>query len=76
MKASVELMDELHEPGRVVVCDQAFQRLGLTDAAICVVCADVLVLTSDHDLWDSLTRRGLDAINSTHLRASDWQLIS
>jgi rRNA-processing protein FCF1 len=76
MQKSIEVMEELHEPSRVVVRDVAFSRLGLTDAAISTVCADVLVLTSDHDLWDSLTRRGFDAINFTHLRASDWQLTS
>jgi hypothetical protein len=76
MRESIEVMEELHEPSQVVVRDVVFSRLGLTDAAISTVCTDVLVLTDDHDLWDSLTRRGLDAINFTHLRASDWQLIS
>jgi rRNA-processing protein FCF1 len=76
MKECIEVMEELHEPSRIVVRDVVFSRLGLTDAAISTVCTNVLVLTNDHDLWDSLTRRGLDAINFAHLRASDWQLTS
>jgi hypothetical protein len=68
MKQSIEIMEELHEPSRVVVRDQAFCRLGITDAAISTVCANVLVLTDDFDLYDSLGRRGIDAINFNHLR--------
>jgi hypothetical protein len=72
MKQSVEIMEELHEPSRVVVRDQAFYRLGIADAAISTVCANVLVLTDDFDLYDSLGRRGIDAINFNHLRTLNW----
>jgi hypothetical protein len=71
MKDFVEIMEELHEPSRVVVQDRAFHRLGITDAAISSACAGLLVLTDDFDLYDSLGRRGIDAINFNHLR--EWR---
>jgi hypothetical protein len=71
MKEFVEITDELHETSRVVVQDHSFNRLGITDAAISTLCASVLVLTDDFDLYDSLARRGIDAINFNHLR--EWR---
>jgi hypothetical protein len=76
MMNSVQLMHELHEQSRVVVRDQAYLRLGLTDAAISTVCGGVLVLTDDFPLYDLLRRKGIDAINFSHLRESYWQLTS
>jgi|SRR5580704_9753913 hypothetical protein len=71
MKEFVEITDELHETSRVVVHDHSFSRLGITDAAISTVCANVLVLTDDFELYDSLGRRGIDAVNFNHLR--EWR---
>jgi hypothetical protein len=71
MTEFIEIADELNEPSRVVVRDDSFNRLGITDAAISTVCANVLVLTDDFDLYDSLGRRGIDAINFNHLR--EWR---
>jgi predicted nucleic acid-binding protein len=72
-KALVEEMDEFYDESRAVVADAAFMRLGLTDAAIAMLQRrNLLVLTVDLDLWDTLLRRGMDAVNFNHVRPLDW----
>jgi len=73
-KVLVEEMDEFYDESRAVVADAAFMRLGLTDAAISMLCRrNLLVLTVDLGLWDTLQRRGVDAVNFNHLRAPNWR---
>jgi len=72
-KLLVEQMDEFYDASRVVVADEAFMPLGLTDAAIAMLQhCNLLVLTVDLRLWDTLQRRGVDAVNFNHLRALNW----
>jgi predicted nucleic acid-binding protein len=72
-KLLVEQMDEFYDESRSVVVDAAFMPLGLTDAAIALLQRrNLLVLTVDLDLWMTLQRRGVDAVNFNHLRASNW----
>jgi rRNA-processing protein FCF1 len=70
----VEEVEERQEAGRTIVADQCFERLGFTDAAIATLCRNnVLVLTADFDLWDTLTRRGIEVVNFHHIRTSAWK---
>jgi hypothetical protein len=73
-KALVEQMDEFYDESRAVVADASFMPLGLTDAAIAMLSRrNLLVLTLDLDLWLTLQRRGVDAVNFNHLRALNWR---
>jgi hypothetical protein len=65
----VQRTQEIYEETATVVVDPAFQKLGLTDAAIRRVAErPLLVLTDDLPLYHYLSTVGLDAINFTHLR--------
>lgn len=67
-------MEERFEESRSVVRDGSFERLGLADAAISVLCRrDVLVLTEDLDLYTALSGRGVDAVNFSHVRPLNWR---
>jgi hypothetical protein len=72
-QTTVDLMEERFEESRSVVRDGSFERLGLADAAISVLCRrDVLVLTDDLDLYVALLGRGVDAVNFSHVRPLHW----
>jgi rRNA-processing protein FCF1 len=73
-KAEVEVMEERHQESREIVRDVCFERLGLADAAIAVLCRqDVLVLTADLELWAALQSRGVDCLNFNHVREVGWR---
>ena len=66
--------EERYEESRNVVKDACFERLGLTDAAIALLCGQrTLMLTDDLDLYDTLSRRGVDAVNFNHIRHWAWR---
>jgi rRNA-processing protein FCF1 len=72
-KIEVEVMEERYDESRELVRDVSFERLGLTDAAITTLChGNVLVLTSDLDLWNALQKRGVDSLNFNHVRPLGW----
>ena len=53
--------------------ETCFQRLGLTEAAIAALARrNCLLLTDDFDLYSTLVKQGVDAINFNHLRSRDW----
>jgi len=69
----VQLMDESHEEGKMLVSHPLFSRLGLADAAIATVCTrGTLVLTTDLNLQLALQQRGADALNFNHVRPLAW----
>jgi hypothetical protein len=69
----VESAKEFYDESRLLVSDMVFDRLGLTDAAISFVARrDMLILTDDLALYDTLSRRGIDAINFNHIRTLVW----
>jgi hypothetical protein len=73
-RATVELLDEWHDPSRALVTNSLFPRLGLTDAAIAAVCdRGTLVLTADVELQLALQQRGADALNFNHVRQIGWK---
>ena len=72
-KLLVEEIEEFYDASRMVVGDPAFDRFGLTDAAIAATCArGVLVLTTDARLHLALQGRGIDAVNFNHIRLLVW----
>jgi len=69
----VEQTEESYDPSRELVVDPLFERHGLADASIAMVCSrGVLVLTADLQLQLALQRRGADALNFNHVRALRW----
>ena len=69
----VQRSQELYEESRGLMTDAAFPRLGLTDAAIAVVSQrKMLVVTDDLDLYVTLEKRGVDAVNFNHIRTYAW----
>ena len=71
----IEQANEHFAESRVVISDEldVFNRLGLTGAAIVAFSRrPCLLVTDDLDLWDTLARRGVDAINFNHLRPLNW----
>jgi hypothetical protein len=72
-KALVERIDESYDSSRLLVGDPAFERFGLTDAAIAMLCSrGILVLTTDVRLQLALQEREIDALNFNHIRILAW----
>ena len=72
-KALVEQIEESYDTSRLIVGDPAFERHGLTDAAIATVCArGILVLTTDVRLQIALQERDIDSLNFNHIRPLAW----
>src|ERR1017187_314197 len=72
-KALVEQIEESYDASRLLVDDPAFERFGLTDAAIATVCSrGILVLTTDARLQLALQERDIDALNFNHIRPLAW----
>ena len=69
LRERIEVWNEEEAPAKSVVQDEAFARLGLTDAGICQLVEDhIEVVTDDLDLYLELSRRGAVAHNFTHLQ--------
>ena len=68
----VRRLDERYCVSSASCEDQSFTRLGLTDAGLCLLAREYLVVTADFNLHLTLRRRGLDAINFNHLRQASW----
>ena len=67
--AFAQRLSELYVPSRDAVRDPAYLRLGLTDAAICLMAQDnVEVMTEDHDLAGVLSGRRVRVTNIRHHR--------
>jgi hypothetical protein len=72
-KTVVETIEESYDASRLLVGDPAFERFGLTDAAIATLCSrGILVLTTDARLQLALQERDLDALNFNHIRPLAW----
>ena len=72
LAALVRRLDEQYCPSGAACDDPAFHKLGLTDAGLCVLARDRLVVTTDFNLHLVLRHRGFDAINFNHLRQASW----
>jgi len=70
----VEALDEQYVPSTQASKVEELRRLGLTDAALLLLAKEdrLLVLTDDRNLYDSLQRQGIAAINFHHLRERAW----
>ena len=68
---NINIWEERTTPSTAVVRDRAYERLGLTDAAIAtLVGTDTEVLTADHGLCNELLYRGVTAHNFHHFRST------
>jgi hypothetical protein len=70
MKLSIATLDERYCPSRLASEDHHYRTLGLTDAAILSSNTEILVLTDDLPLYQTLSSRGRDVINFTHIIAT------
>lgn len=69
----IRVLKEDHVPSREAAGSPAFQRLGLTDAAIILACkGKYLALSVDFPLTQFMESNFLDVINFNHLRFQDW----
>jgi hypothetical protein len=69
-KLLVEKTEEHYDASRLLVGDPAFERCGLTDAAVAAVCSrGILVLTTDLRLHLALQERDIDVLNFNHIRS-------
>lgn len=68
------VLHEISHPAVSIAKDiDAFERLGITDAAIPAAAAQkFLVLTDDLPLYKTLCNSGVEAINFNHIRLSGW----
>lgn len=68
---AVGVLDETYIASSAVSSPEAFAKFGLTDCGIAAVAArELLVLTDDFALSQSVVAAGGDAVNFNHLR--DW----
>jgi hypothetical protein len=75
MKEHVTLLDERYCQSITAIADRQYRTLGLTDAVVLNLCPNVLVLTDDLPLYQSIASRGHDVINFTHVRVSAGTLL-
>jgi hypothetical protein len=72
-KLLVEQIEERYDGSRSLVGDPAFERFGLTHAAVATVCSrGILVLTTDSRLQLALQERDIDSLNFNHVRPLAW----
>jgi hypothetical protein len=72
-KLLVEQIEERYDGSRSLVGDPAFERFGLTHAAVATVCSrGILVLTTDSRLQLALQKRNVDSLNFNHVRPLAW----
>lgn len=67
------ILSERYLPSQEVSESRYFPSFGLTDSVIIEAAKDnYLVLTDEAQLYRSLLKEGIDAININHLRAARW----
>ncbi len=70
--AGIKMLEEKYLPSNKLCQTPIFSKFGLTDSAIIDLVKDkYLVLTDDAMLFQYLEKSRIDAINFTHLRASN-----
>jgi len=74
LKEAILVLNEVEMPSIRAAESRPYPSLGLVDAAISEVARDLncAVLTDDFDLYHSLIRDNVKALNFTHLRAANW----
>lgn len=74
MTSVVSTLFEVYVPSSTAISQKDYAHLGLTDSVVLIAAAteDVLVVTADNALANSLSRLGRDVLNINHIRARDW----
>lgn len=73
LRSDISRFHEIWDSAVTIVSSPVFQRLGLTDAGISIAAKqEYLVLTDDLDLYTTLWKYGVEAINFNHIRLSGW----
>jgi hypothetical protein len=69
----VTLLNERYCPSKEASGYTYFRTVGLTDAGLCMIAAEHLVVTADYDLYQILRKNNVDAVNFNHLRPLAWE---
>lgn len=72
LKALILAGGEIQSECARIVNDSAYQRLGMTDAALLSILKDhpnLVLLTDDFDLYGTASKLGHEVINFSHIRA-------
>ena len=48
-----------------------FENLGLTDTALLSLSSNLTIVTTDHELWGRILRKGGTCVNFNHFRTAD-----
>ena len=73
MKRDIQQFNERHFPCKLVVLENGFVRLGLTDSTLTLLAREkTLVLTDDLPLYAQLASAKLPVINFTHIRSAAY----
>jgi hypothetical protein len=71
--AEISLLDEKYVPTKAVVLSNAFSIFGLSDAVIWEIAnRELLVMTTDGQLYHYLLTLGLPVLNFNHIRTQYW----
>jgi len=76
MRIDIEKFDERHFPCKLIVKEDTFIPLGLTDSTLTLLARQkTLILTDDLPLYVQLAAAKLPVINFTHVRSAayDWK---
>src|SRR5665213_3296307 len=73
LRTVVDVLDERYCVSKESAAHEKFNALGLTDAGLCNVASQHLVVTADLTLYTILRGRGIDAVNFNHLRPWFWR---
>ena len=68
----VSTLEERYCVSKDASIHEQFNFLGLTDAGLCLIAADHLIITADSTLYRFLRKNGFDAVNYNHLRPWLW----
>lgn len=72
-KATFETADERYDSAKKLMDSKVFERLGLADASIAAAGKrEILVLTTDLDLYMTLQMSNFDSLNFNHVRPLNW----
>lgn len=69
----VHVLDEHQFASRDAVESAYFKSVGLTDSGLLKIGAQVLVITTDFQLYQLLRSQNRDAVNFNHLRMASWK---
>jgi hypothetical protein len=72
LRKVVSVLDEQCCVSKDAAASAHFPKIGITDAGLCTIAANYLVITADFALYQILRANNVDAVNFHHLRQFAW----